>query len=70
MSKLITHYLVYSDNWDQAVMTKDCYKEIRLEMSSGDYGSHIAIGLDWQEAMALTDKLGQSYIYHTDEVAI
>lgn len=62
----ITHYLMYSDNWDGAVVTKACYLELRLQMSSGDFGTHLAIGLNWNDAMRLVDKMGQKYIYHVD----
>ena len=64
---MITHYLVYSDNWHQAVMTKACYEQIRLEMSSGDFGSHLAIPLTADHAERLADRLDQEYIYHTTE---
>lgn len=60
-----THYFIISDNWDKAVVTRNCYNEIRLEMSSGDFGSHFAKGLTFQEAMHLASKLNQHYIYHT-----
>lgn len=31
---------VYSDNFDGILMTKEAYKELKFQMSSGDYGSH------------------------------
>lgn len=61
---MITHYFLISDNWDKAVVTRGLYKEIRLEMSSGDLGAHVAIPLTFMDAMNLASKLNQKYIYH------
>lgn len=35
-------YLVNSDNFENTYMTEEAYKEIRLQMSSGDFGAHSA----------------------------
>lgn len=68
MISKFTHYFVISDNWDKAVMTAACYREVRLEMSSGDFGTHMALPLEFMDAMRLADKLGQEYIYHIDNI--
>jgi hypothetical protein len=31
---------VYSDNYDGQLMTFDAYKELRLQMSTGDFHTH------------------------------
>ena len=40
-----THYLVNSDNFEDAILEAEAYVELRLQMSSGDYGSHTAVPL-------------------------
>lgn len=34
---------VWSDNYNGVFFTLDAYKELTLEMSSGDFGSHIVL---------------------------
>lgn len=63
----ITHYFVIAENWDKVVMTAACYRELKLQMSSGDYGSHFAIGLNFMDAMKLANKLNQERIYHCND---
>ncbi len=36
------YYLVNSDNFENSYMTPEAYKELTLQMSSGDFGSHNA----------------------------
>ena len=39
-------YLVNSDNLENAYITADDYTNLRLEMSTGDFGSHTAVGMN------------------------
>lgn len=54
---------VYSDNYDGICFTKDAYKELTLQMSTGDYHTHTAIDTlspDYEGVVTLNDLLIES----------
>jgi CarD family transcriptional regulator len=61
-------YLVNSDNFENALLTPKAYNALKLEMSSGDYGSHEAKPVfDFSEHAQkdIIDFDGQNYINST-----
>lgn len=51
-------YLLYSDNFDGDVVTSSALKEIKLQMSTGDYHTHIATPIEYDSAMELINSRG------------
>ena len=49
------YYRVTSDNFDNVVMDEASYKELTLQMSSGDFGSHTAELIPQVSAADLVD---------------
>ena len=48
-------YLLYSDNFDGAVVSAIVLKELRLQMNTGDYTCHMAVPIAHSEALELTN---------------
>lgn len=44
-SNLYPLYLVNSDNFEDAILTAPAYRELRLQMSTGDFHAHTAVPL-------------------------
>lgn len=72
MAKL---YIVWSDNVEGAVLTERAYKELRLQMSTGDFHTHKAVltHANWldpnTEVWDLDDTSGDMINWFADEVA-
>lgn len=46
-------FLLYSDNYDGEIVTASALKEIQIQMSTGDWHTHIAVPIDREPAMEL-----------------
>lgn len=60
--------MLHSDNFDGTLMLRSVYEQLRLDMSTGDYHTHVVTDVDGQTATEFME-LGRKLITNYESVS-